>query len=104
MEVIQAGQRVGAEHSQTTEGDAVVAVCCCRIQRLLDVKLNTTAGELNPDGMQRLLRRADWDVGGVRDDVRGYVIERLGDAGGVLISGPREWPDTQTGGAGDDSS
>ncbi len=44
------------------------------------------AGELSPDGMQRLLRRADWDVDGVRDDVRGYVIERLGDPGGVLIA------------------
>jgi SRSO17 transposase len=43
------------------------------------------AGELSPDGMQRL-RRADWDVDGVRDDVRGYVIEHLGDAGGVLIA------------------
>ncbi len=32
------------------------------------------AGEACPDGMQRLLRRADWDVDGVRDDVRDYVI------------------------------
>jgi hypothetical protein len=32
--------------------------------------------------MQRLLRRADWDVDGVRDDVRGYVIEQLGDRTG----------------------
>jgi hypothetical protein len=31
------------------------------------------AGEVSPDGMQRLLRRADWDVDGVRDDVRDYV-------------------------------
>jgi SRSO17 transposase len=44
------------------------------------------AGEVSPDGMQRLLRRADWDVDGVRDDVRGYVAETLGDAGGVLIA------------------
>ena len=44
------------------------------------------AGEAGPDGMQRLLRRADWDVDGVRDDVRGYVVEHLGDAGGVLIA------------------
>lgn len=44
------------------------------------------AGEFSPDGMQRLLRRADWDVGGVRDDVRGYVMENLGDPGGVLIA------------------
>ena len=44
------------------------------------------AGEVSPDGMQRLLRRADWDVDGVRDDVRDYVIEHLGDAAGVLIA------------------
>ena len=44
------------------------------------------AGELSPDGMQRLLRRADWDVDGVRDDVRGYVTRCLGDDGGVLIA------------------
>ena len=44
------------------------------------------AGEAAPDGMQRLLRRADWDVDGVRDDVRGYVVEHLGDPDGVLIA------------------
>jgi SRSO17 transposase len=44
------------------------------------------AGEASPDGMQRLLRRADWDVDGVRDDVRDYVIEHLGDREGVLIA------------------
>src|SRR6516164_5103737 len=44
------------------------------------------AGEVSPDGMQRLLRRADWDVDGVRDDVRAYVVEQLGDPGGVLIA------------------
>jgi SRSO17 transposase len=44
------------------------------------------AGEVSPDGMQRLLRRADWDVDGVRDDVRDYVAEQLGDPGGVLIA------------------
>jgi SRSO17 transposase len=43
------------------------------------------AGEVSPDGMQRLLRRADWDVDGVRDDVRDYVVEHLGDRSGVLI-------------------
>lgn len=43
------------------------------------------AGEVSPDGMQRLLRRADWDVDGVRDDVRDYVVEHLGDPAGVLV-------------------
>jgi SRSO17 transposase len=44
------------------------------------------AGEAAPDGMQRLLRRADWDVDGVRDDVRAYVAEHLGDPDGILIA------------------
>jgi SRSO17 transposase len=44
------------------------------------------AGEVSPDGMQRLLRRADWDIDGVRDDVRDYVIGQLGDREGVLIA------------------
>jgi SRSO17 transposase len=44
------------------------------------------AGEACPDGMQRLLRRASWDVDGVRDDLRGYVVEHLGDPDGVLIA------------------
>jgi SRSO17 transposase len=44
------------------------------------------AGEVSPDGMQRLLRRADWDVDGVHDDVHGYVTGHLGNRDGVLIA------------------
>jgi SRSO17 transposase len=43
------------------------------------------AGERTPDGMQRLLATADWDPDLVRDDLRAYVVERLGDAGAVLV-------------------
>jgi SRSO17 transposase len=43
------------------------------------------AGAVSPDGMQRLLRTADWDLDGVRDDVRGYVLGQLGDQSGVWI-------------------
>jgi SRSO17 transposase len=43
------------------------------------------AGERTPDGMQRLLATADWDPDLVRDDLRGYVVEHLGDAGAVLV-------------------
>ena len=44
------------------------------------------AGEVSPDGMQRLLRRADWDIDGVRDDIRTYVVDRLGHTGAVLVA------------------
>lgn len=43
------------------------------------------AGDVSPDGMQRLLRWADWDVDKVRDDVRGYVVEHLAEPQSVLI-------------------
>jgi SRSO17 transposase len=46
--------------------------------------LAEAAGEVSPDGMQRLLRTADWNADTVRDELRGYVVERLG-PGGVLI-------------------
>jgi SRSO17 transposase len=47
--------------------------------------LAEAAGEKTPDGMQRLLNRASWDADGTRDDVRGYAVRHLGDAGGVLV-------------------
>jgi SRSO17 transposase len=46
--------------------------------------LAEAAGEVSPDGMQRLLRTADWNADAVRDELRDYVVERLG-SGGVLI-------------------
>jgi SRSO17 transposase len=46
--------------------------------------LAEAAGEVSPDGMQRLLRTADWNADAVRDELRAYVLERLG-PGGVLI-------------------
>jgi SRSO17 transposase len=41
-------------------------------------------GESNAHGVQRLLAEADWDEEAVRDDLREYVIEHLGEAGGIL--------------------
>ena len=43
------------------------------------------AGERTPDGMQRLLSTADWDPDLVRDDLRAYVVEHLGDPQAVLV-------------------
>jgi SRSO17 transposase len=43
------------------------------------------ARETTPDGMQRLLTSARWDAEALRDDVRAYVVEQLGDPGGVLV-------------------
>ncbi|SES26727.1 DDE superfamily endonuclease [Lentzea xinjiangensis] len=35
--------------------------------------------------MQRLLNAASWDADGVRDDVRDYAVEHLGERDGVLV-------------------
>ena len=43
------------------------------------------AGEAGPRGMQRLLSAAVWDEAGVRDDLRGYVLEHFAAPGAVLV-------------------
>jgi SRSO17 transposase len=43
------------------------------------------AGDATPGGMQHFLAAASWDADGVRDDLREYVIEHLGDPGAVLV-------------------
>ena len=43
------------------------------------------AGDRSPGGMQHLLGRARWDADGVRDDVRDYLTERLGDRTAILV-------------------
>jgi SRSO17 transposase len=48
-------------------------------------QLAEQAGDATPDGMQRLLNHARWDPDEVRDDLRDYVVEHLGDPGGVLV-------------------
>src|SRR5829696_7220433 len=42
-------------------------------------------GEGRADGVQRLLNKARWAAAAVRDDLRDYVLEHLGDASGVLV-------------------
>jgi SRSO17 transposase len=44
------------------------------------------AGDLSPDGMQRLLNFYSWDADAVRDDLRGYVLDALGDPSGVMVA------------------
>jgi SRSO17 transposase len=43
------------------------------------------AREATPYGMQRLLSSAVWDADLVRDDLRAYVLEQLGNEGAVLV-------------------
>jgi SRSO17 transposase len=44
------------------------------------------AGDLTPNGMQRLLGYYRWDADAVRDDLRAYVLDNLGDPSGVVVA------------------
>jgi len=48
-------------------------------------QLAEQAGHRSPHGMQSLLGEAVWDADAVRDDLRRYVVDELGDPDGVLI-------------------
>ena len=56
-----------------------------RVDRKNGWQLAEHLGESGPQGVQRLLNAAEWDVDAVRDDLRDYVIEHLGKSDGVLI-------------------
>jgi SRSO17 transposase len=56
-----------------------------RVERKNSWQLAEAIGHDTPHGIQRLLGRARWDADAVRDDLRDYVVECLGDPDGVLI-------------------
>lgn len=49
-------------------------------------QLAEAIGERTPDGVQRLLNGARWDAGEVREDLREYVLEHLGDPEAVQVN------------------
>jgi SRSO17 transposase len=55
------------------------------IERKNGWQLAEFAGDATPDGIQRLLATYDWDADLVRDDLRTYVIEHLGEPEGILV-------------------
>ena len=50
------------------------------------------AREARPDGMQRLLSSAVWDTDGVRDDLRSYALEQLGQESAILVIDETSFP------------
>ena len=57
-----------------------------RVERKNGWQMAEAIGERDPQGVQRLLNSAKWDADGVRDDLRSYVVEHLGEEEtGVLI-------------------
>src|SRR5713101_9175168 len=55
------------------------------VERKNGWQLAEELGEPGPRGVQRLLGEADWDEDAVRDDLRAYVTEHLGESDGMLV-------------------
>ncbi len=55
------------------------------VERKNGWQLAEQIGERTPDGVQPLLQTARWDADAVRDDLRSYVVEHLGDPAAVLV-------------------
>ncbi|GCE29601.1 hypothetical protein KDA_50850 [Dictyobacter alpinus] len=55
-------------------------------------QLTEHARELRPDGMQRLLASAVWDADLVRDDLREYILEKIGTAQAILVIDETSFP------------
>jgi SRSO17 transposase len=58
------------------------------------------AREARPDGMQRLLASAVWDTDGVRDDLRTYALEHLGNQSALVVIDETSFPKQGTKSAG----
>jgi SRSO17 transposase len=56
-----------------------------RVRRENGWQLAEAIGEAGPQGVQRLLNAARWDADAVRDDLRAYVVENLGDAASRVL-------------------
>ena len=81
-------RRIGTRFARSETRDRVDAYLrglLAPVQRKNSWQLAEQIGEVAPYGVQHLLGRADWDPDAVRDDLRTYVVETLGDPDAVLV-------------------
>jgi SRSO17 transposase len=87
-ELAQMQERIGP-HFRRAEARAragrFVRALLAPVERKNGWQLAEEMGERSSHGSQRLLAEADWDEGAVRDELRTYVCEHLGEPGGVLV-------------------
>jgi SRSO17 transposase len=55
------------------------------VERKNGWQLAEELGERGPRGVQRLLSESDWDEQAVRDELRAYVLDYLGEGDGLLV-------------------
>jgi SRSO17 transposase len=81
-------RRIGARFPRSETRDRVRAYLIGilgLVQRKNAWQLAEQIGDSDPFGVQYLMGRAEWDPDEVRDDLREYVVETLGDPEAVLI-------------------
>ena len=56
------------------------------VERKNSWQLAEQAGQKRPDAIQRGRDTAKWEAAAVRDELRQYVVEQMGEPGAVLVS------------------
>lgn len=88
MQVDEVARRIAGRFPRSETRDRVRAYLVGLlgpVQRKNAWQVAELIGDADPYGVQYLMGRADWDPDAVRDDLRGYVVEHLGDPDAVLI-------------------
>jgi SRSO17 transposase len=81
-------QQIGRHFARSEARDRVGAYLrglLSPIERKSSWQLAEALGEARPYGVQHLLGRAQWDADAVRDDLRRYVVQHLGEQEAVLV-------------------
>ena len=84
----EVARRIGARFPRSETRDRVRAYLVGLlgpVQRKNAWQVAEQIGDADPYGVQYLMGRSDWDPDAVRDDLRAYVVEALGDPDAVLI-------------------
>jgi SRSO17 transposase len=84
----EVARRIGARFPRSETRDRVRAYLVGLlgpVQRKNAWQLAEQIGDADPYGVQYLMGRSEWDPDSVRDDLRGYVVEALGDPDAVLV-------------------
>jgi SRSO17 transposase len=86
--LVEVGELIGARFARSEPRENAVEYVrglLSEEERKNSWTLSERAGHRVPDRMQRLLSTTDWDPDGLRDDLRSYVVETIGDPDGVLV-------------------
>src|SRR4051794_26759638 len=88
QELEAVARRIGARFPRSETRDRVRAYLIGLlgpVQRKNGWQVAEQIGDAGPYGVQYLMGRSGWDPDAVRDDLRAYVVESLGDPDAVLI-------------------